>query len=80
MMNKLCVLHKVAFALVIVGGLNWLLVAFGYNLVEMLLGSFPMVVKVVYVLVGASALSLLMAGKCCANGCEHAATPAAPKA
>jgi len=49
-------LHMVAFVLVIVGALNWGLVALGYNLVEMLLGSWPVVVQLVYGLVGLSAV------------------------
>jgi hypothetical protein len=61
----------VAFALLVVGGLNWLLVAFGYNLVEMLFGSWPMVVKAVYVLVGVSALFMLGGKKCCMGKCDH---------
>lgn len=47
----------VAFALLVVGGLNWGLVGlFQLNLVEMLVGSMPTVEMVVYVLVGVSAL------------------------
>ncbi len=46
----------VAFILLVVGGLNWLLYAFGYNLVSMILGGMPMVERVVYILVGLSAL------------------------
>ena len=49
-------LHGVAFILLIVGGLNWGLTALGYNLVTMLLGSWPMLVNVVYLLVAASAV------------------------
>lgn len=49
-------LHKVTFILLAVGGLNWLLVAFGYNLVSMLLGSVPGAETAVYVLVGLSAI------------------------
>ena len=46
-----------ALVLVIVGALNWGLVGlFGYNLVESLLGAWPLVVRVVYALVGLSAL------------------------
>ena len=53
-------LHVITFLLVVVGALNWGLVGlFDYNLVEGLLGSWPMVVKLVYVLVGASAVYLL---------------------
>ena len=51
-------LHIVSFILVIVGGLNWLLYAFGYNLVNMLLGGMPGVEQAVYVLVGLSAIYL----------------------
>ena len=49
-------LHMVAFILLIVGGLNWGLTALGYNLVNMILGSWPMVEKLVYILVGLSAV------------------------
>jgi uncharacterized membrane protein YuzA (DUF378 family) len=49
-------LHMVAFILLIVGGLNWGLDALGYNVVNMLLGSWPMVEKIVYLLVGVSAI------------------------
>lgn len=51
-------LHGVAFMLVIIGGLNWGLMAFGYNLVGLLLGDWPMAVKAVYLLVGLSAIYL----------------------
>ncbi len=51
-------LHKIAFVLVVIGGLNWGLVAFGYNLVSSLLGSWPMVMNAVYLLVGLSAIYL----------------------
>lgn len=47
----------VTMILVVVGGINWGLVgAANWNLVEALLGAWPMVVKVVYILVGLSAL------------------------
>jgi len=50
-------LHIVAFSLAMVGALNWGLVGLlDFNLVEMLLGSWPGLVKVVYILVGASAV------------------------
>ncbi len=50
----------VAFLLAMVGALNWGLVGlFNFNLVDVLLGSVPAVVRVVYVLVGASAVYLL---------------------
>jgi len=46
-------LHMVAWVLLIVGGLNWGLQAFGYNVVDMLGSSISMIV---YVLVGLSAV------------------------
>lgn len=65
-------LHAIAFILVIVGGLNWLLVGFNWNLVEALLGSWPMIVKIVYILVGLSAILLVATHKkdckCCDKG------------
>jgi uncharacterized membrane protein YuzA (DUF378 family) len=56
-------LHIVAFVLLIVGGLNWALYAFGINLVNIIFGSWPMVEQVVYVLVGLSAVYLLVTHK-----------------
>jgi hypothetical protein len=60
---------KVAWILVLVGALNWGLVGLGNllgfqgNVVEMLLGSWPTVENIVYVLVGVSAV--FKAVKCC---------------
>ncbi len=66
-------LHTVAFFLVIIGGLNWGLIGLsalandgmmgGGNVVTMLLGSYPMVESLVYVLVGLSALKLVLSHK-----------------
>ena len=67
-------LHGIAFGLVIIGGLNWGLVALGqymgsnWNLVNLLLGSWPTVENLVYLLVGLSALSLLFSHK---KDCRH---------
>ena len=50
-------LHMVTFALVLVGALNWGLVGlFGFNLVQAVLGSWPSVENLVYILVGLSAV------------------------
>ena len=70
--GKMCVAHKVAMVLVLVGALNWGLVGgFGLNLVNSLLGSWPMAEKVVYVLVGLAAVAMLFTCKCkmCGHGC-----------
>lgn len=55
--------HMVAFLLVVVGAINWGLSALGLNVVQMLLGAWPMVEKVVYLLVGVSGVYLLVAHK-----------------
>ncbi len=58
-------MKELAWWLVVVGALNWLLVGLGYflggewNLVSMLLGSMPLLENLVYVLVGLSGLWLL---------------------
>lgn len=49
-------LHIITFALLVIGGLNWGLVAFDFNLVSMLVGKWPAVEKIVYILVGLSAV------------------------
>ncbi len=46
----------IAFILLVVGGLNWLLVAFGYNLVDSIFGMGSMIAKIIYILVGLSAI------------------------
>ncbi len=54
-------LRTVSKWLVLVGAVNWGLVGlFNYNLVEELLGSWPMLVQVVYVLIGVSGLWYLL--------------------
>lgn len=50
-------LHYAAYTLLWVGGLNWGLVGlFNFNLVMALFGAWPMLVTLVYVLVGVSAV------------------------
>jgi uncharacterized membrane protein YuzA (DUF378 family) len=53
-------LHAIAMWLVVIGGVNWGLVGLlDWNLVEVLFGSWEVVVRVVYILVGLSALVLI---------------------
>jgi uncharacterized membrane protein YuzA (DUF378 family) len=62
-MSTLC---KVAFGLLVVGGLNWLLVGLGnffggsWDLVQLLLGGVPVLRDIVYVLVGLAAVYSLV--------------------
>lgn len=61
MVNKLNILDTIALILVIIGGLNWGLYAISpsYDLVAMLLGAWPTLVQLVYLLVGISAIYLI---------------------
>jgi len=50
-------LHLITYSLVVVAALNWGLVGlFNFNLVNAVLGSWPSVEKLVYVLIGAAAI------------------------
>ncbi|NMB48595.1 DUF378 domain-containing protein [Candidatus Kuenenbacteria bacterium] len=60
-MNKLKTLDWVALILIIVGGLNWLLVGlFSFDLVAAIFGAMSIIARVVYVLVGLSAVYILL--------------------
>ncbi|MBD3361760.1 DUF378 domain-containing protein [Candidatus Woesearchaeota archaeon] len=53
-------LDWIAFILVVVGAVNWGLVGIGgWNLVDMILGSIPILAKIVYILVGLSGLYMI---------------------
>lgn len=57
---KMSVLGWIAFVLVIVGALNWGLVgAFNFDLVAALLGSIPVLQRIVYILVGVGAIYMI---------------------
>ena len=57
---KLNTIDWVALVLVIVGGLNWLLVgAFDFDLVAAIFGDMSAISRIVYVLVGLSAVYLI---------------------
>ena len=53
----------VAFVLTIIGGLNWGLIgAFGFDLVASIFGAMSVTSRVIYVLVGLSAIYMLVEG------------------
>ena len=55
------VINKITLLLLIVGGLNWGLVGlFGFDLVAALFGEMSLLSRIVYTLVGASALFQLI--------------------
>lgn len=59
-------LHGIAFILAMIGALNWGLVGVGeivggnWNLVYLLVGQWPMIEAIVYILVGLSAIWLVI--------------------
>lgn len=62
--------HIVTYILVIVGALNWGLVGlFKTNIVELLFGFNPLLVNIVYIVVGASALAEVIMHKDCCKKC-----------
>ena len=69
--------HKITFTLLIVGGLNWLLVGlFGWDVGEIFGGQMAAVSRIVYVLVGLSALYEIFSHKKFCRGCEVSSKPA----
>ncbi|MBI2025225.1 DUF378 domain-containing protein [Candidatus Kaiserbacteria bacterium] len=73
-------LHGITFILVVVGGLNWGLVALGsylggnWNVVNLLLGQWSGVENLVYLLVGLSAISLIVSHKRDCRACGSGAS------
>jgi uncharacterized membrane protein YuzA (DUF378 family) len=67
---KMCSVHMVAWWLMWIGAINWGLVGLGgffggnWNVVHMLLGAWPQVEWIVYVLVGASGVAMLLKDQC----------------
>lgn len=65
------VLHYVAFILLVIGGLNWLLVGIaGWDIGSLFGGMDATVSKIIYVLVGLSALVLLVTHKKDCRNCS----------
>ncbi len=70
MWHKKCgVLGWICLILVIIGGINWGLIGiFGFNLVTFLFGAWPIVERIIYVLVGIAAIILIFVA-CSCRGC-----------
>lgn len=50
------ILYTITFILLVIGGLNWGLTALGFNLVNFIFGTWPTLERLVYLLVGLSAV------------------------
>jgi uncharacterized membrane protein YuzA (DUF378 family) len=82
-LGGMCTLSMIGKILLVVGGLNWGLVGLGMflgsdlNVVNMLVGSWPTVEAVVYLLVGVAAVFGIFGCKCskCMAGCASCGAP-----
>lgn len=62
-------LHKITFLLLIIGGLNWLVLAiFGWDIGNLFGGQDAIISKLIYILVGLSAIYLVLTHK---QDCKH---------
>lgn len=75
--SKCCGLGFVTILLLVIGGLNWGLIGIGgfvgkdLNIVNMVLGQWPTVEWIVYILVGVAALWKIVSwNRCCMGKCS----------
>lgn len=62
------VIDIIAIVLLLIGGLNWGLIGlFEFNLVETIFGHFPVLVRIIYALVGLSAVYKIIKCKSCCD-------------
>jgi uncharacterized membrane protein YuzA (DUF378 family) len=64
-------LHTVTFLLLVIGGINWLLVgAIGWDVGVLFGGQSAIISKIIYILVGISAIVEIFSHKSCCKSCE----------
>jgi uncharacterized protein len=69
--KKFNVLDWLSFVLVVVGGLNWGLIGLlDFNLVSMIFGDMSMLSRIVYDLVGLSAIYMIYSAYRCKEACN----------
>ncbi len=78
----ICVLGWICLILVIIGGINWGLIgAFSFNLVAAIVGKWPALERIIYIIIGLSALfTIYEAIKCCRclRNCSKTTTTIGP--
>ena len=74
------IVHVVAFILLVIGGLNWLLVGlFSWDVGALFGGQAAIISRIIYILVGLSAIWLAVTHNKDCKGCEASAPAAAPQ-
>jgi hypothetical protein len=69
-------LHKLTFLLLVIGGLNWLLVGiFAWDIGSLFGGQMAIISRVIYILVGLSALYEIFTHKKNCKACSAGAMP-----
>jgi len=69
-------LHFIAYLLVIIGGLNWLLLGlFSWDIGSLFGGQSALIARLIYILVGLSAIYEIVSHKGRCKECEKVATP-----
>ena len=71
-------IHMIAWILLIIGGLNWGLTAFGWNVVDKIFGAGSTVSMIIYILVGLAALYDLFTHRSHCKTCGSSAAPSQP--
>jgi uncharacterized membrane protein YuzA (DUF378 family) len=72
-------MHKITFILLVVGGLNWLLVGvLGWDVGVLFGGQAAIISRIIYILVGLSALYEIFTHKKNCKSCEVPASPIKP--
>ncbi len=68
-------LHMVAFILLVIGGLNWLLIGLGgWDVVAMIFGAGTVISRIIYILVGLSAVYEVVTHKSRCRNCNPSGT------
>lgn len=63
-------MHKITFMLLVIGGLNWLLVGVtGWDVGQLFGGQMAMISRIIYILVGLSALYEIFSHKANCKAC-----------
>jgi uncharacterized membrane protein YuzA (DUF378 family) len=58
-MDRMNLWTTIALGILIIGGLNWLLVGLGYNVIQAIFGADPVILRLIYILFGVCAIVMI---------------------